>query len=282
MTTDPRNPDRRRAVGRIGRQLGGLSLISTLAAVLPAFAQDSAQQQGTRDAPPTGSEADDTLAREVLERADEIRFPRESYQVDVSIVTTSQGEVVDEYAYRVLSKGNENTIVILTEPAPERGQVMLMKDRELWVYLPSVSQPVRLSLSQRLTGQVANGDLARANFSGDYNPTILRTEDVAGEPHFVLELIANDRGVTYQRVLYWIRKRDNHPLRAEFYSTSGRLLKTCLYENFRELAGRVRPTRLVMEDALRKGEVSVLEYDELVPRDLPNRMFTKDYMKRLR
>ena len=43
---------------------------------------------------------------------------------------------------------------------------MLMRGNDLWVFLPSVSQPVRLSLSQRLTGQVANGDLARANFSG--------------------------------------------------------------------------------------------------------------------
>ncbi len=224
---------------------------------------------------------EDPVARDLLRKADEIRFPREAYQVDVSIVTSSQGKATDAYRYRVLSKGNENTLILLTEPAAERGQVMLMKERELWVYLPSVSQPVRLSLSQRLTGQVANGDLARANFAGDYAPRILRTEDIDGEPHHVLELTAVDRGVTYQRVLYWVRKRDNFPMRAEFYSTSGRLLKTCRYENFREIGGRVRPTRLVMEDALRKDEVSVLEYDDLVPRDLPDRMFTKDYMKRL-
>jgi len=31
---------------------------------------------------------------------------------------------------------------------------MLMRGRDLWVFLPNVSQPVRLSLSQRLTGQV--------------------------------------------------------------------------------------------------------------------------------
>ncbi len=68
----------------------------------------------------------------------------------------------------MLSKGNENTIVQVTEPASERGQIMLMKGRDLWVFMPNISQPVRLSLAQRLTGQVANGDLARANFVGDY------------------------------------------------------------------------------------------------------------------
>ena len=47
------------------------------------------------------------------------------------------------------------------------------------------------------------------------------------------------------------------------------------------MLGKPRPTRLVMEDALRKGEESVLEYSAMKLRDLPDRMFTKDYLQRL-
>ena len=47
------------------------------------------------------------------------------------------------------------------------------------------------------------------------------------------------------------------------------------------MLGTMRPTRLVMEDALRKGEESVLEYSEMKLRDLPDRVFTKDYLNRL-
>ncbi len=36
-----------------------------------------------------------------------------------------------------------------------------------------------------------------------------------------------------------------------------------------------------MEDALRKGEESVLEYSEMKLRDLPDKIFTKDYLKKL-
>jgi hypothetical protein len=156
-----------------------------------------------------------------------------------------------------------------------------MKARDLWIFLPSVSQPVRLGLSQRLTGQVANGDLARANFAGDYQPKLLRTEKIDGESVFVLELTAVDRTVTYHRVLYWVRQANYWPQRAEFYSLSDRLLKTCLYENFRSLGGRPRPTRLVMRDALKSGEESVLDYADMRLRDLPDKMFTKDYLKRV-
>lgn len=224
---------------------------------------------------------DAEFSRSILEKADQIRFPRDSFQVDVSISTTAPNQSPDIRKYRILSKGNENSVVMITEPASERGQTMLMKGRDLWVFMPSVSQPVRLSLAQRLTGQVANGDLARSNFTGDYNPTILRTDTIDGEKYYVLELNAVDRGVTYNKVLYWVRQSNFWPHRAEFYSLSNRLLKTCRYENFQTMLGKQRPTRLVMEDALRKDEESVLEYSAMKLRDLPDKMFTKDYLKKL-
>lgn len=223
----------------------------------------------------------DPLAQEILLKADQIRFPKESFQVDISIVSKRADQSTETKKYQVLSKGNDKTVVITTEPAAERGQTMLMSGRDLWVFLPEVSQPVRLSLAQRLTGQVANGDLARANFSGDYHPRILRNEAIDGENYYVLELRAADRSVTYPRVLYWVSQKNAHPLKAEFYSLSNRLLKTCRYENFRTMAGKMRPTRLVMEDALRAGELSTLEYNDMKLRELPDKLFTKEYLKKL-
>jgi outer membrane lipoprotein-sorting protein len=224
---------------------------------------------------------EEKLAREIVQKADQIRFPGEGFQVDVAVANSNAGQVTETRQYRVLSKGNDNTIVMITEPAVDRGQIMLMKGRDLWIFLPNVSQPVRLSLAQRLTGQVANGDIARANFAGDYAPKIVRTEKVDGEDHYVLELTAVDRSVAYHRVLYWVKQKSFAPHKAEFYSLSDRLLKTARYENYQPMAGRPRPTRLVMQDALRKGEESVLEYSGMVLRQLDDKIFTRDYLKRL-
>lgn len=226
-------------------------------------------------------EKNDPFARELVEKADRVRFPREGFEVEVDINTYQANGEVESRSFQVLSKGNENTIVRIIEPASERGQMMLMKGRDLWVFLPNVSQPVRLGLGQRLTGQVANGDLARANFAGDYVPTLLRTELADGEMCHVLELKAVDRSVTYGRVLYWVRQANHYPHKAEFYSLSGRLLKTARYQNFQNMAGEIRPTRLLMEDALRKGEQSTLDYNGMRMRDLPDKYFSKDFLKRL-
>lgn len=234
-----------------------------------------------RAAESSADSGDDSLARSIVEKADQIRLPQEGFQADVSIKTMRKDQDSEDRKYRVLSKGNNNTVIMVTEPASERGQIILMKDRDLWVFMPQVSQPIRISVSQRLTGQVANGDLARANFSDDYTSKLLRTEMVDGEMTHVLELTAVDRGVTYQRVLYWVRAKNSWPYKAEFYSLSNRLLKTCKYENFQTMAGRLRPTRLVMQDALNQGEQSMLEYVSMKLRELPDRVFTKEYLKKL-
>ena len=224
---------------------------------------------------------DENLARSILEKSDQIRFPSEGFQVDVKIDTSAPGQTAEIRKYRILSKGNDNTVVMVTEPAAERGQIMLMKGRDLWIFMPSISQPVRLALAQRLTGQVANGDLARSNFSGDYTPKILRTDTIGGDQYYVLELTAAKSGVTYNKVIYWVKQSNFWPHRAEFYSLSNRLLKTARYENFQTMLGKPRPARLVLEDALRKGDESVLEYSGMKLRDLPDKVFTKDYLNKL-
>lgn len=223
----------------------------------------------------------DQVARAIVQKADEIRFPGQGFEVGVRIRSFEGKEATELREYRVLSKGSDNTVVMTLQPASERGQILLMKGRDLWLFLPDVSQPVRLSLAQRLSGLVANGDIARANFAGDYTPRLLGKEKIGDQEYVVLDLTAVDRTVTYQRVKYWVRQSTYIPFKAEFYSLSDRLLKTCTYENLQQLGGRVRPARLVMVDALRSESRSEMDYDDMKARELPDKIFTKDYLKKL-
>lgn len=224
----------------------------------------------------------DEEARRIVEKADRIRFPQQAFQVSVVITTLVPNREPDIRSYRVLAKGTENSIVQTLSPPSERGQILLMRGPDLWIFLPAISQPVRLPLSQRLTGQVANGDLARANFAGNYNPKLLRIETIEKARHYVIELTAAHKRVTYHRILYWVNKSNYRPFKAEFYSRSNRLLKTGYFRDYKMLGDSVRPSKLVFEDALRKGERSVLEYSALKIRNIPDKVFSKSYLKKLR
>lgn len=244
-------------------------LVLALLAPVATWAQTEAAESGTDQ------------AQAILDKADAVRFPAKSFELLVAVTTTSKAESPESHKYQVLSKGREDTVILVTEPASERGQIILMKGRDLWIFLPTVSQPVRLSLAQRLTGEVANGDLARTSFAGDYDPKLLRTEVVDGEPMYVLELTAIDHSVAYHRVMLWVRKSNFWPAKAEFYSLSDRLLKSCTYGNYREMAGRMRPTRLLLQDALHPDEESVMDYTAIRTLEIPDKYFSKDYLKHL-
>jgi hypothetical protein len=115
-------------------------LVSALALSLATLcaAQAETGTEATAGAPAIDANA-------LVKRADTIRFPRESFQTDITVTNYNDGEAGDMRQYEVLSRGNENTIVLTTAPASERGQALLMRGRDLWIFMPSVSQPVRLS-----------------------------------------------------------------------------------------------------------------------------------------
>lgn len=230
---------------------------------------------------PAAAAGTDTVdAARIVAAADRIRFPDQGFQVDARVISITDG-VRSVNQFRILSQNKDNTIVMTTAPASERGQTMLVKGQDLWVFMPNVSQAVRLPLSQRLTGQVANGDLARANFSGDYDAELLRIETIEDRDYYVLELTAVNRRVTYHRVLYWVEKDTYRPLKAEFYALSDNLLKTAHYRDYVNMAGMERPSRLYMQDPLKSGSHSLMEYSNMQLRELPDRFFTHNYLRRL-
>jgi outer membrane lipoprotein-sorting protein len=217
-------------------------------------------------------------AEAILERADEVRNPQSDYQIAVQ-VTNKRPDTKDTTGrYEVKLKGRNRSLIETLWPQIDKGKSMLMRDHEMFVFLPNVSQPVRISLQQRLFGAVSVGDVARADFAGDYEPTLNRVEKGA----YVLDLKAKSDDMTYSRIRYWVRKSDYHPLKAEFYTASGVLLKHCAYEGYKQLAERVRPSKIVVTDALVKGQVSTIEISRMELATLQDKLFTKEHMKKLK
>src|SRR5215211_7196152 len=93
-------------------------------------------------------QAQEMSAAKILAHADEIRLPQKDFQVHV-VVTSTTRDREDVKEYDILSKGNDKTLVKTTAPALDRGQVLLMRGKDLWAFLPNLSQPIRLALSQR-------------------------------------------------------------------------------------------------------------------------------------
>jgi len=211
-------------------------------------------------------------AEALLKQSDRFRNGWPSYVVHVKITDFEAGRRDEEHLYEVSQKGTDKTYVDFMSPR-EKGEHLLMLGDDMWVYLPDTSRPVRITPLERLTGDASNGDVARTNYATDYSPVYLRTEKVGAEECYVLELTAKRKGATYQRILYWIRVTDARPVKAEFYLTSGKHIKSATFDDYGPIDGKMLLRRLTLYDEILHNSHSVLEYSGAAPRELPDRLF---------
>jgi outer membrane lipoprotein-sorting protein len=211
-------------------------------------------------------------AEDLLRRSDAYRNGWPSYVLRVRITTYESGKADEEKLYEVSQKGTEKTYVDFLSPR-DKGRHLLMLSDDMWVYLPDTSRPVRITPLERLSGDASNGDVARTNYSVDYTAAYLRTEKAADQNCYVLELTAKRKGSTYHLIHYWVRTSDARPVKADFFLTSGKLIKSATFDEFAEVDGRVQLRRLTLYDQIRKSSHSVLEYSGIAPRQLPDKLF---------
>jgi outer membrane lipoprotein-sorting protein len=220
-------------------------------------------------------------AAEIVREADRYRRPAESFVWKITITSEEGKKAPSVDGFEVFVKGAGRSLVRFVAPPRNVGRSLLALGRDLWIYLPDAGKPVRIPFSQRLVGQVANGDIARADYAGDYDVTMAGEEAIDGVACHVLQLKARTKDVTYAGVRYWVSKDGRRPVKAEFYAGTGTLLKTGTFGGFKDVAGHRLATRLTLVDAIRKDRTSVLDYGEITVRDVPEKYFDKNFMKSL-
>jgi outer membrane lipoprotein-sorting protein len=213
-------------------------------------------------------------AEALLKRSDSYRNGWYSFVMRVKITNYESGKADEEKLYEVSQKGTEKTYVNFLSPR-DKGQHMLMLGDDMWIYLPDASRPVRITPLERLFGDASAGDVSRTHYATDYTPVFLRADKVGSDNCYVLELTAKRKGATYQRILYWVRVEDARPVRAEFYLTSGKHLKSATFDEYMLVGGSTVLRRMTLYDEVRHNSHSLLEYSGMAPRDLPDKLFNQ-------
>lgn len=209
-----------------------------------------------------------SLAADLLEEVDSFRNPSDAYSMNVRIVSSNESE---EARFLVYLKGNSKTLIKVLAPKKNLGRNMLMIAENMWVYVPNIRRSVRVSLNQKLTGEAANGDISRMRWAGDYSHKIEKTDKETTE----LFLEAVKPGLTYSKIRVWISSKDKRPLKAEFLTLSGKIIKTATYDKYESNLGKMRPTLIHIVDNLRKDQYSDIHVEKMENKAFPDSMFTE-------
>ncbi len=171
------------------------------------------------------------------------------------------GDKVDE-PQRILVKAvDESSVAETLEPVRFKGSRLLQVERNMWLTKPGLSKPIPISPRQRMSGQASNGDIAATNYAKDYDAQMAGMETLDGENCYVLDLTAKHKRATYDKVRYWVSVKHVVGMKAEFYSVSGKLLKTARfeYDNTIEYNGKRVPfvSKMTIRDALVDAETTM-------------------------
>lgn len=221
-------------------------------------------------------------AETILRKADRaILGESAAYTLKMSVVRPGKADRVVEM--KGWKKGDGQGLVRYTSPPKERGTSYLRNGDSTWLYLPSAEKVVRVGAKQNFGGgDFSNADIFRLSLVVDYTPTLAGEEEVEGQACYKLDLKARDRSVAYDRVLYWVKSDGTfYPVRAEYYTISGKKLKWLVASEVALLGGRRRPTLLTMESALDVGARTTLRFlaiDEAAK--LEDTLFTPSALER--
>jgi outer membrane lipoprotein-sorting protein len=223
----------------------------------------------------------DLSAEEILDKAVNNTYP-ETYQMTAQMVSTKQDKEDRVYKMEIFKKGSDKMLIVFTEPAREKDRKILRNGNSIWMYIPNVQKVLKVAEKQSVMGgDFSNADLMRLDLVSDYNASLAGEEKMDGVNAYRLELKAKDRSVAYDRVTVWVRKDNLLPMKSEFYTLSGKLLKILTYSNLKRLAGQVRPTKMTMENTLEEGQLTIFTFDDLRIKDtLPDNIFTQTYLSR--
>lgn len=218
-------------------------------------------------------------ATTLLQRADEVRNPRQSYRVTSTLIEYRNGKEMNRNQLAVFTRYEAEqqqfrNLIRFLQPRRDNGKLLLKDGADLWFYDPVGKASIRISAQQRLLGQAANGDVVTTDLRRDYQASISGNEqltDAEGKARqtVLLELTARHPDVTYPRMQLWLDPANGQSVKAALYAKSGTLLKTAWFRHYQQALGQLRPQETIIIDGLDPQLVTVIQSQDHQPMDVP-------------
>jgi len=212
-----------------------------------------------------------------LKRIDAKLMP-ESYESYRRLIDEYPDGKKKEYIVYTVKKGTDKVALLFLSPESEKGRSTLRLGENMWLYIPNVGKPIRITSLQSVTGGVFNNaDIMQVDYNADY--TVAKVERSADG--YLLDLKAKDQTVAYDSLKMWTTA-DDVITKIECYAASGLLIKTLEFKAMKDFGnGLVRPSVIETYSQLYQGYRSFMVFGQVTPRTFSDEVFTLSYMSRI-
>ena len=226
-------------------------------------------------------------ADEIVKKANNLQYGESSVgNMSMTIVRPKWSRTVE---MKIWTKGNEYSMVLITAPAKEKGQVFLKRKNEMWNWIPSISRMVKMPpsmLSQGWLGSDFTNDdmLNESSIVKDYKHILKSMDKIENQECYKIECLPNSNSnVIWGKVILWISKEDYFILKTESYDEDMVLVKTETASEFKKLDDRVLPTKFTIIPANQPGNKTIVETKQMdFNKALDDNFFSQQNMKNIK
>ena len=203
----------------------------------------------------------------------------ESYEMYRKIINVEPSGRKMEYTLFSVKKGIDKVAALFIAPASEKGRSTLRLGDNMWLYIPNVGKPVRITSLQSVIGGVFNNaDILSLDYAAEYD--VEKVEEKGNE--YFLQLKAKTKTVSYDQLKLWADKNTKLPLKIECLTEAGMLIKTLYFKEVKDFGGGIkRPSVLETDSPLYKDYKSIMIYANIKQRDFKDEVFTLTFMPKM-
>jgi hypothetical protein len=184
-----------------------------------------------------------------------------------------------EYTLFSVKKGVDKVAALFLAPASDKGRSTLRVGDNMWLYIPNVGKPIRITSLQSVIGGVFNNaDILNLDYSAEYN--VEKVDETGKE--YLLYVKAKNKTVAYDRLKMWVDKDKKIPIKIECLTEANMLIKTLYFKDIKDFSGGiVRPAVIETDSPLYKGYKSVMIFAKIKKKNFKDEVFTLTYMPNL-
>lgn len=200
----------------------------------------------------------------------------ESYESYRKLINIEPSGAKKEYTMFTVKKGLDKVASLFIAPASENGRSTLRLGDNMWLYIPNVGKPIRITSLQSVVGGVFNNaDILQLDYAAEYNVEKLEEKGSS----YLLSLKAKTKTVAYDRLEITADKAKKLPQQIACKTADGMLIKTLYFKDVKDFGGGiVRPAVIETDSPLYKGYKSVMIFAKIKKRDFKDEVFTMGYM----
>lgn len=214
----------------------------------------------------------------ILKKVDRNLEP-ESYESIRKLINIEANGNKKEFVIYSAKKGRDKIISLFLAPESDKGRTTLRLEDNMWLYIPNVGKPVRITSLQSITGGIFNNaDILRIDYTSEYN--VVSVDE--SPDSYTLQLKAKTGTVAYDSLKMVVDKKLLLPTLIECYAVSGIMIKKLIFSDIKDFGGGIkRPAKISTESPMYKGYQSYMIYGELKKRELVDEIFTLNNLARV-